>query len=89
MKRQLILLPLKILMKLGFCILTVIIQKLWWVVKLKIIEDLFESLLQRYQEGLKKSIKGTKFDFDSIDVLYYNLNKISLIVHSYSWMYKK
>ena len=52
--------------------------------KFKIIEDLFESLLQRYQEGLKKSIKGTKFDFDSIDVLYYNLNKISLIVHSYS-----
>ena len=47
--------------------------------KFKIIEDLFESLLQRYQEGLKKSIKGTKFDFDSIDVLYYNLNKKSTI----------
>ena len=43
------------------------------------IEELFESLLQRYHEGLEESMKGSEFIFDSIDVLYYNLNKISLI----------
>ena len=36
----------------------------------KIIEELFE--------GLEESMKGSEFIFDSIDVLYYNLNKISL-----------
>ena len=44
----------------------------------KIIEELFESLLARYQEGLEESMKGSEFIFDSIDILYYNLNKISL-----------
>ena len=44
----------------------------------EIIEELLESLLQRYQEGLEKSIKGSEFIFDSVDVLYYNFNKISL-----------
>ena len=44
----------------------------------EIIEQLFETLLQRYQEGLKESMKGSEFIFDSIDTLYYNLNKISL-----------
>ena len=37
-----------------------------------------ESLLQRYQEELEESMEGTGFIFDSIDILYYNLNKISL-----------
>ena len=44
----------------------------------EIIEELFESLLKRSQEGLEKSMKGNEFIFDSIDVLYYNLNKTSL-----------
>ena len=49
-----------------------------------IIEELFETLLQRYQKEFEKSMKGIHFIFDSIDVLYYNLilyynlNKISL-----------
>ena len=30
------------------------------------------------KEGLKKSIKESEFIFDSVDELYYNLNKISL-----------
>ena len=41
----------------------------------EIIEDFFESLLQRYQEGLEESMKGSEFIFDSADVLYYDLNK--------------
>ena len=41
-------------------------------------EELFESLFQRYQERLEESKKGSDLIFDSVDALYYNLNKISL-----------
>ena len=44
----------------------------------EIIEELFKSLLQRYQERLEESIKGTEFIFDSVDLLYYHLQKTSL-----------
>ena len=44
----------------------------------EIIEELFKSLLKRSQDGLEKSMKGSEFIFDSTDILYYNLNKISL-----------
>ena len=44
----------------------------------KIIEDLFKSLLQRYQEGLEESMRGSEFIFDGVDALYYDLNKVSL-----------
>ena len=44
----------------------------------EIIEDLFESFLHKYQEGLKESMGGSDFVYDSIDALYYNLNKVSL-----------
>ena len=44
----------------------------------EIIEELFKSLLQRYQEGLEEPMKGSHFIFDSVDVLHYNLNKITL-----------
>ena len=42
------------------------------------IEQLFESFLQKYQEGLEESIEGSEFVFDSVDLLYYKLYKISL-----------
>ena len=44
----------------------------------EIIEELFKSLLKRYQEGLEESMRGTEFIFDRVDALYYNLNEISL-----------
>ena len=44
----------------------------------EIIKDLFGSFLQKYQEGLKESMIGSEFVYDSVDVLYYNLNKVSL-----------
>ena len=44
----------------------------------EIIKELFKSLLQRYQEGLEESMKGSDFKFDSVDALYYDLNKVSL-----------
>ena len=43
----------------------------------EIIKGLFESLLERYQEGLEKSVRGSEFVFDSVDALYDDLNKIS------------
>ena len=43
-----------------------------------VIEELFESLLQRYQEGLEESMKGSGSVFDGVNALYYDLNKISL-----------
>ena len=44
----------------------------------EIIKDLFESFLQKYQEGLQESMRGSEFVYDSVDVLFYNLNKVSL-----------
>ena len=44
----------------------------------EMIKDLFGSFLQKYQEGLKESMIGSEFVYDSVDVLYYNLNKVSL-----------
>ena len=42
------------------------------------IEDLFESFLQKHQEGLEESMRGSEFSYDSVDRLYFNLNKVSL-----------
>ena len=44
----------------------------------EIIRKLFELLLRRYQEGLEKWMRKSKFVFDSIDLLCYKLHKISL-----------
>ena len=44
----------------------------------EIITDLFVSFLQKYQEGLEESMRGSEFVYDSVDVSYYNLNKVSL-----------
>ena len=43
-----------------------------------IIEELRESLLQNHQEGSEESMRGSRFVRDSIDLLYYHLQKISL-----------
>ena len=44
----------------------------------EIIEELLESFFQRYQERLEESKNGSDLIFDSVDALYYNLNRISL-----------
>ena len=44
----------------------------------EIIEELFESLFPKFQEGLEKSMKGSRFIFDSADLLYYHLLRTSL-----------
>ena len=43
----------------------------------EIIEELFKSFLQKYQEGLEKSMSGSESIFNSVDALYYNLNTVS------------
>ena len=32
----------------------------------EIIEELFESFLQKYQEGLEESMRGSEFAYDSV-----------------------
>ena len=44
----------------------------------EIITDLFVSFLQKYQEELEESMRGSEFVYDSVDVSYYNFNKVSL-----------
>ena len=44
----------------------------------EIIEKLFESLLQNYQKDLEESMRKSEFVYDSIDLLYYHLQKIGL-----------
>ena len=44
----------------------------------EVIEDLFKSLLQRYQENLEEKMRISEFNFDAVNLLHYDLNKISL-----------
>ena len=44
----------------------------------EIIEELFKSPLQKYQGGLEESMKGSEYIFDSVNLLYYHLQKASL-----------
>ena len=39
-------------------------------------KELFESLLQNYQKNLEKLTRGTETVLDSIDLLYYHLQKV-------------
>ena len=65
-------------MKLVLCTQNVLTQKLIGSDTNEVIEDLFKSLLQGYQENLEEKMKGSEFVFDGVSSLYYELNKISL-----------
>ena len=43
-----------------------------------IIEQLFESLLQKYEENLQNKMRGSEFEFDGVNFLYYDFNKTSI-----------
>ena len=43
-----------------------------------VVRDFFKSLLQRYQENLQEKMRGSDFEFDGVNLLYYDFNKISL-----------
>ena len=44
----------------------------------EIIEDLFKSFLQKYEDNLQNKMRGSDFKFDGTNFLYYHFNKISL-----------
>ena len=44
----------------------------------EVIKLLFGSLLQKYQENLQNKLRGSDFELDGVNLLYYNFNKISL-----------
>ena len=66
--------------KLVSCIVPVIMYDniVIGIEKDKIIEDSFDSFLQRYEKGLEKSMRGSEFVFDSVCSLHYKLHKIRL-----------
>ena len=44
----------------------------------EVIKLLFRSFLQKYQENLQNKMRGSDFEFDGVNLLYYNFDKISL-----------
>ena len=43
-----------------------------------IIEELFKSFLQKYEENLQNKMRELDFEFDGVNFLYHDFNKISL-----------
>ena len=43
-----------------------------------IIEQLFESLLQKNEENLQNKMRGSDFEFDGVNFLHYHFNKMSI-----------
>ena len=44
----------------------------------EIMKGLFKSFLQKYEENLQEKMKGLDFEFDGVNFLYYDFNKISI-----------
>ena len=44
----------------------------------EVIVELLESFLQRYEQNLEEKMKGSDFELDGVNCLYYEFNKISL-----------
>ena len=44
----------------------------------EIIKGVFELFLQKYEENLQEKMKGSEFEFDGVNFLYYDFNKISI-----------
>ena len=60
----------------------------------EVIENLFRSFLQSYQENLEEKMRGLEFVFDDINLLHYDRNKISLnrgesYINSPDWIENK
>ena len=46
--------------------------------QMKLLKNFLNLFCKKRQEGLEKKIRGGKFFFDSVNLLHYNLHKISL-----------
>ena len=60
----------------------------------EVVNELFESLLLRYQIGLETSMRGSNFIFDSVQLLYCKCLKINFksggsYINSPDWIKKK
>ena len=56
----------------------------------EIIKGLFESFLQKYEENLQEKMRGSDFEFDGVNFLYYDFNKISgSYIDSPKWLKNK
>ena len=44
----------------------------------EVIKLLFESLLQKFEENLQGKMKGSDFEFDGVNFLYFDFNKTSI-----------
>ena len=44
----------------------------------EIIKGISESFLQKHEVNLQEKMKGSNFEFDGVDFLYYDFNKISI-----------
>ena len=60
----------------------------------EVVNELFESLLLRYQIGLETSMRGSNFIFDSVQLLYCKCRKINFkrggsYINSPDWIKKK
>ena len=45
----------------------------------EVIKLLFESFLRKYEENLQEKMKGSDFEFDGVNFLYYDFNKAAYI----------
>ena len=59
-----------------------------------IIEERFKSFIQKYEENLQNKMRGSDFEVDSVNFLYYDFNEISLnrgrsYIDSPKWLKKK
>ena len=59
-----------------------------------IIEELFQSFIQKYEENLQNKMRGSDFEFDGVNFLYYDFNEISLnrgesYIYSPKWLKDK
>ena len=60
----------------------------------EIIKSLFESFLQRFEENLQETLRGSDFEFDGINFFNYNFNKTSIYgggsyINSPKWLQDK
>ena len=60
----------------------------------EVIKLLFESFLQKYKENLQEKMKGSGFEFDGVNFLYYDFNKTSInrggsYIDSTQWLKNK
>ena len=60
----------------------------------EIIEELIDSFIKRYQEGLETKIQGSSYTFESVELLEYHFHKVSLntgssYIPSLDWLFNQ